>query len=70
MEGFVDLEKIRLDLLHEKIKEGLLELTADPRKQWTALCLEKQLLNTLLTLVEQKITQREGEVKYESNGRN
>ena len=70
MEGFADLEKIRLDVLHEKIKEGLLEFEADPRKQWTTLCLEKPLLNTLIALVEEKITQKEGEIKYESNGRN
>ena len=70
MEGFADLEKIRLDVIQEKIKEGLVELEADPRKQWTTLCLEKPLLNTLLALVEEIITQREGEVKYESNGRN
>ena len=55
-----DLEQVRLEILNEKIQAGLNEFDKEPRTQWTPLRLEKPLLHTLLRLVEQEISIKEG----------
>lgn len=50
---FVDLEKIRIDILKQKTQEGLNEFHKNPSIQWTTLRLEKPLLETLLNLIEE-----------------
>lgn len=52
--SFVDLEKVRLNILQNKIKVGLSEFECRPNIQWTSLKLEKPLLETLLTKVDEK----------------
>ncbi|MGE7091663.1 hypothetical protein ACQKII_09470 [Lysinibacillus sp. NPDC048646] len=53
--SFADLEKVRLNILQNKIKEGLSEFEVRPSIQWTLLRLEKPLLETLLSLVKEKV---------------
>lgn len=57
-DSFVDLEKIRLEILQEKIKSGICQFENEPKRQWTALRFEKPLLKTLLTLIEKETTQK------------
>jgi hypothetical protein len=58
-ESFADLEKIRLDILKEKIQNGIDEFKSNPGQQWTELRFEKPLLETLLTLIEKEEDQNE-----------
>ncbi|KYG89011.1 hypothetical protein A0U40_13370 [[Bacillus] sp. KCTC 13219] len=51
--SFTDLEKIRLDILNEKIKQGLEEFNQQLSIQWTALKLEKPLLETLSKILSE-----------------
>lgn len=55
---FVDLEKVRLDILKQKTQEGLNEFQIKPSRQWTPLRLEKPLLETLLDLIEKEELRR------------
>lgn len=55
---FMNLEKVRLEILHEKIESGISEFKQNPAIQWTALRCEKTLLETLLNLVEKEIEQK------------
>jgi hypothetical protein len=51
-EAFVDLEKIRINILKEKIQNGIDEFKLNKGQQWTQIRFEKPLLETLLTLIE------------------
>lgn len=51
---FADLEKVKLEILEEKIISGIIEFEMDPRKQWAELRLEKPLLDKLLSLVQEE----------------
>lgn len=57
-DSFADLEKIRLEILQEKVQSGIFEFENEPKRQWTALRLEKPLLETLLILIEKESTQK------------
>jgi len=47
-----DLEKVRLEILEDKITDALKDFTKKPGIQWTTLKLEEVLLETLLELVK------------------
>lgn len=51
---FGDLEKIRIEILLEKIQVGIDELKGNPRQQWTPLKLERPLLETLARLLKEE----------------
>lgn len=51
---YSDLEEVRLNILKQKIQDGLTELNNNPGQQWTPLRCEKPLLETLLRLVEKE----------------
>lgn len=55
---FMNLEKVRLEILQEKIQTGISEFKKDTGIQWTALRFEKPLLETLLVLVENELNQK------------
>lgn len=50
--SFSDLDKVRLEILREKILNGMEELKDNPGQQWTQLRLEKPLLEFMLNLIE------------------
>ena len=52
-EPFADLERVKIDILKDKIQTGLVEFKHNERKQWTELRFEKPLLDKLLSLIEQ-----------------
>lgn len=54
MDSFVDLEKVRLEILKEKIQCGIDELKSNRGQQWTQIGFERPLLETLLTLIEKE----------------
>ncbi|MGG0665534.1 hypothetical protein ABE042_15665 [Viridibacillus arvi] len=51
-DAFVDLEKVRFEILKQKTQAGIDELNKNPRQQWASLRLERPLLDTLLRLIE------------------
>lgn len=55
MDSFVDLEKVRLEILQKKIQSGINEFKKNPGQQWTAMRLERPLLEKLLEIVEKEI---------------
>jgi len=55
---FMDLEKVRLEILQEKIQSGINEFKQNKGIQWTTLRCEKVLLETLLLLVEKEIERK------------
>lgn len=52
---FIDLEQIRLKILNEKLEKAMREFSTDSKIQWTSMRLEKPLLETLISLVNEKI---------------
>lgn len=54
-DSFIDLEKVRLDILKMKIQYGIDEFNSNTGQQWTQVRFEKPLLETLLTLIEKEI---------------
>ncbi|MGG4266078.1 hypothetical protein [Peribacillus simplex] len=50
-ESFVNLEKVRLEILQQKIQSGIREFKNYPARQWTELRFEETLLETLLGLI-------------------
>lgn len=52
-ESFVDLERIRLNILKEKIQNGIDVLNSNPGHQWAELHFERPLLDALLNIIEQ-----------------
>ena len=52
---FGDLEKIRLEIIREKLTEGYSEFELDNRMYWNSIKLEKPLFETLLRLVEEAL---------------
>lgn len=52
-DSFADLEKVRLNILKDKINEGLAEFKASPTIQWTPVRLEKPLLETLSKIISE-----------------
>lgn len=52
--SFADLEKVKLEILEEKIISGIIEFEMNPRQQRAALRLEKPLLDKLLSLVQEE----------------
>lgn len=52
---FGDLEKIRLEIIREKLTEGYSEFELDNRMCWNSIKLEKPLFETLLRLVEEAL---------------
>lgn len=52
---FSNLKKIRLEILQEKLNEGLYQFEKNPNKQWIPLKLEKPLVKELSEIVEQLI---------------
>ena len=58
MEMF-DLNKIRLEIIKEKVESGLLDFEADNRRQWTSINLAKPLLETMLELVNKELEEEE-----------
>lgn len=53
-DSFADLEKVRLSMLQEKLKNGIEEFESNQGQKWAQIRLEKPLLETLLTLVEKE----------------
>lgn len=53
-EAFADLEKIRLNILKDKIQNGIDEFKSNQGQQWTQIRFEKPLLETLLNLIEKE----------------
>jgi hypothetical protein len=53
-DAYGDLEKIRIEILKEKIQAGIDEFNRNPAQQWTPLRIERPLLETLLRLVERE----------------
>jgi hypothetical protein len=51
---YVDLEKVRLDILKRKIQDGIDSFNSNRGQQWTELRFEKPLLETLLRLIEKE----------------
>lgn len=52
---FINLEQIRLKILNEKLEKAMKEFSTDSNIQWTSLRLEKPLMETLISLVNEKI---------------
>jgi hypothetical protein len=52
---FVDLEKVRKEILKRKIQCGIDEIKSNRGQQWTQIRFEKPLLETLLNLIEKEV---------------
>ena len=65
-EQFMDLEKVRHDILKRKVEEGLNEFKEFPSKQWVAIRLEKPLLEALENLLNKKTSQEERKMKMKN----
>jgi len=51
---FIDLEKVRLECIQEKIEEGLQKFEGNHRKQWVDVRFSKPLLEALLDIVKKE----------------
>lgn len=51
--SFADLEKVKLEILEEKIVSGIIEIEMNKGQQWASIKLEKPLLDKLLKLVQE-----------------